>query len=72
MHLNDSSGIRKSFDDAKIQGEMASKLLETIASAVARDAVAIIPTAWYAAKAVRQKEKYSLKDLAHTPPSPTW
>lgn len=43
--LDDSSGIRESFEDAIVQVATAPKLLAIIASAVTKDTVAITPIA---------------------------
>lgn len=68
--LENSSGIKKSFQDAITQVATAPKSLAVIAAAVARDTAATTPTAWYAARIVKQEVKDSVKNLVLTAISP--
>lgn len=71
--LDNSSRIRKSFEDAKVQVTMALKSIAIIASAVAKDAAATVFHARYVAKIVKQKLTETVHDQVLTsslPPSP--
>lgn len=68
--LDDSSGITESFKDSIIQVKSAPRWLAIIATAIAKDTVALAPIARYAAKIVKKKMAELVKDLVLTLPSP--
>lgn len=71
--LDDSSGIKESFEDAKLLVATALKLEAIVASAFARDTAPLKPTTRYASKNVKPDAEGSAKDLVSTicssPPS---
>lgn len=58
--LDDSSGIRDIFGDARNQVKMAPKSLALISFAAVRETLAIGPTARYDTKLVKQKAEKSV------------
>lgn len=68
--MEDSSGIRESFEEAIVQVATAPKTLIAIASAMVTDAAIMAPIAKFVAQTVKKEVEESVKDLVLIPPSP--
>lgn len=67
--LDDSLGIRESFEDSIIQVSTAPKSPSVVVKAIVNDVAVMAPIPRFAAQIVKQTKKVSVINLVHTPPS---
>lgn len=68
--MDDTSGIRESFESTAIQLATSLQLSTTIAAALVKNAAVMAPIAQSTAETVRREIDDSVRNLVLTPPSP--